>query len=169
MEQEIWKVVPSYPNYECSNLGRIRRVLNERVLKTKSSDIRGYQVVSIFTNKKKYTKKLARLVWEAFNDCACDKTIDHIDRNVMNDTIENLRCVSQAKNNENKGIYKKDNKYDLNDDKKRKIITNYRKGVWSTWDIMKIYNITPNYMQKVISRGSWDKLIWTNNTTNTEK
>jgi hypothetical protein len=169
MEQEIWKVVPSYPNYECSNLGRIRRLRNERVLKTKSSDIRGYQVVSIFTNKKKYTKKLARLVWEAFNDCECDKTIDHKDRDVLNNNINNLRCVSQATNNENKGIYKEKNKHNLDDDKKRLIITNYRNGIWSTWDIMKEYRIPPNYMQKVISRGSWDKLIWTNNTNNTEK
>lgn len=64
MNNEIWKVIPLYPNYEASNTGKIRRLLNGKELKQAGSDIRNYQVVTLFTNGKKYNKKVARLVYQ---------------------------------------------------------------------------------------------------------
>lgn len=170
MTNEIeWRVIPSFPNYEASNTGLIRRVRNEKVLKSQSVDSRNYQVVSLFYKKNKKTKKVSRLVWEAFNDCECEMTIDHIDRNVLNNHISNLRCVSIADNHRNRTIYKSTNKYNLTDEIKMEIISNYRTGTWTTWDIMKKYNLPSNYISSVIKRGSWDKIVWKNNTKNTEK
>ena len=89
MNNEIeWRAIPSFPNYEASNTGLIRRAKTGDVLKQRDIDMnRPYQIVSIFYNKKKYTKKVSRLIWEAFNDCACGMTIDHIDRNKTNNIV----------------------------------------------------------------------------------
>jgi hypothetical protein len=169
MNNEIeWREIPSFPNYEASNTGLIRRAKNGEVLKQRDIDInRPYQIVSLFYNKKKYTKKVSRLIWEAFNDCACGMTIDHIDQNKTNNNLSNLRCISIADNHKNRTIYKSRNKYNLTDGIKIEIINNYRVGKWSTWDIMKKYNLTSNYITSVIKRGSWDKLVWKNNIKNT--
>jgi len=168
-EQEIWKLIPSFPNYEASNLGNIRRKLNGRLVKQVGSDIRNYQVVSIYYNKNKFTKKVARLVWEAFNGCPCSQTIDHIDRIVTNNNIENLRCVSQKENSQNRTIYKQKNKYDLTLWDKQLIVKNYRSGVWSSWDIGKKYKVPSNYILTTMKRGTWDKLCNENIITDTKK
>lgn len=160
MINEEWSVIPSHPNYEASSLGNIRRLKNGRKLTTVDADNqRPYQVVCLFTSGKQYTKKVARLIWEAFYG-TCGQTIDHIDRNPANNNISNLRCVSCEENYKNRTIYKeKTNKYDLTTEKKIEIITKYRTGELTTWGIMKKYNIPMNYMKVVINRGSWDKLV----------
>lgn len=155
--QEIWKEIPSHPNYEASNTGLIRRKKNKFILKSKNIDSRLYQVVSIYTKGKKYTRKIARLVWETFNGCACDMTIDHIDRNPQNNHINNLRCVSASVNAQNRDIYNSKNKYNLTDEIRAEIITAYKMKKLTTWEIMKYYNIPYNYITTVIQRGSWDK------------
>lgn len=160
MSNEEWRVIPSHPNYEASSLGSIRRKKNQKVLATADADHqRPYQVVCLFTNGKQYTKKAARLIWEAFNG-PCGQTIDHIDRNVANNNISNLRCVSGADNYKNRTIYKeKTNKYNLTTEKKIKIITRYRTGELTTWGVMKEYGLPMNYFSIVAKRGSWDKLV----------
>lgn len=158
-EQIEWRVIPSYPNYEASNTGYIRRKLTGEVLKSRNIEMkRPYQIVGLYTNKKKYTKKVARLVWEAFHDCACGMTIDHKDQDKTNNNISNLICVSNKENHANRTIYRNNNKYKLNNDIKVEIITNYRNGVWTTWEIMKRYNLPSNYLYSVIKRGTWDRL-----------
>lgn len=158
MINEEWKVIPSYPHYEASSEGRIRHFKKGYIRKTVDSDLeRPYQIISIYSNGKNRTLKVARLIWEAFNGF-CKKTIDHIDRDVRNNKLSNLRCVSAKDNYENRDIYKEKNKYNLTDDIKIEIITRYRKGELTLWGIMKEYNLPMNYLGMVIKRGTWDKL-----------
>ena len=65
MEQQIeWRVIPSFPNYEASNTGLIRRLKTGEVLRQRGIERKtSYQIVSIYYNKRKYTKKVARLVY----------------------------------------------------------------------------------------------------------
>lgn len=55
-----------------------------------------------------YTSYLChRLVWELFNGPIEEGlTIDHIDRNPLNNKIENLRCIANEFNVRNKGKYR---------------------------------------------------------------
>jgi hypothetical protein len=158
MEQEIWVTASRHENYEVSNMGQIRRKINQRILKTQIAS-NGYVVVSIWTNKRKYTRNIARIVWESFNDCACGFTIDHIDRNKKNNILKNLRCITMEDNWKNRSIYKRENKYDLNDDKRKTIITNILVNNWTTFKVWKEYGIPTNYMDSVVKRGSWNYLI----------
>lgn len=155
---EIWKQIPSFPNYEASNTGKIRRALNGHILKQRDIDTRKYQIVCIWYNKKKYTKKVARLVWSAFNGCECNETIDHIDRIKTNNSINNLRCISSKENSKNRTIYNEKNKYNLKDEDKINIIRNYRLGIWKISYIAEKYEIPNNYLFMTFRRGSWDKL-----------
>lgn len=69
---------------------------------TKRKD--GYWSVQI--NKERFLAH--RIVWLLFNYKIDSKlVIDHIDRNPSNNFIDNLRLVTQAENNQNKGDYRK--------------------------------------------------------------
>ena len=158
---EEWRPIPYLPNYECSNTGLIRRAKNQRIIKLGIMEtVRDYLVVSIYYNKKKYTKNIARLVYDSFNECPCEKTIDHIDRNPKNNNISNLRCVSHKDNSKNRDNYSnKTNKYNLTDDDRKTIINKLKSGELTSWSVMKQYGIPTNYTHMILKRGSWDKFL----------
>lgn len=168
-QEQIWKEVPNHENYEISNEGKIRRRSNEKELKLRPADNRGYSVITLFTDKKKYTKKVARLVWEAFNGCPCKLTVDHIDRNPSNNNINNLRCITLQENLKNRNIYKEKNKYNLTTEDKMNIVRDYRLKLETTWTLSNKLGIPINYLQTVFKRGSWDKLWIKKNTKNIKK
>jgi hypothetical protein len=166
--QEIWKQIPMFPTYAASNLGRIKNIKRNTIMAQSDFDNRHYQKVGISYKNKKYTKKVSRLVWAAFNECDCPQTIDHIDGDVLNNKIENLACISNKENCMKKNIYnKKINKYNLDDDKRRDILTKRLNGV-SVWKLSYEYQIPTNYLYTTFKRGSWNHLCWNNDTNNTE-
>ena len=156
IQDEIWIEMWGFPNYEISTTGKVRRLKNEKVIKQRS-DGNSYKMISIFFQGKKYTKRVARLVWQSFNKCNCEQTIDHIDRDKGNDTLGNLRCVSMSENYQNVGSKQKTNKYNLTPEIKALIYRNYHKGLWTTWDIMKKYGMPLNYIRTTMVRDSWKK------------
>jgi len=165
--QEIWRQIPMFPTYAASNLGRIKNIKRDTIMAQSDNCSRQYQKVCISYKNKPYTKKVARMVWAAFNDCDCPDTIDHIDGNVLNNNIENLNCISNRLNNMKKTIYpKRINKYNLDDNKRREILTKRLNGV-SVWKLSYEYNIPTNYLYTTFKRGSWNHLCWNNDTQTT--
>jgi hypothetical protein len=167
-EQEVWRQIPMYPTYAASNLGRIKNIKRDTIMAQSPVDNRDYQKVCISYKNKAYTKKVSRMVWAAFNDCDCPDTIDHIDGNPKNNRIENLACISNRLNCMKKNTYgKRINKYNLDDDKKREILTKRNNGV-SVWTLSYEYQIPSNYLYTTFKRGSWNHLCWNNDTNNTK-
>lgn len=167
-EKEIWKQIPMFPTYAASNLGRIKNIKKDKIMSTGKIDVmRDYQKVCISYKNKPYTKKVARLVWAAFNGCECPETINHIDGNPLNNNINNLECISIKDNCGKKNIYRnKDNKYNLDDDKRREILQKYKNGI-SVWNLAIEYKIPTNYLYTTFKRGSWKHLCWKDDTENT--
>jgi hypothetical protein len=156
---EIWLEIPTNPNYECSNLGRVRNRRTSKLVK-QIPDERGYKRVMLFTDGKNYFRRVARLIWETFNDQPCLLTIDHRDRNKENNNLSNLRCISHQDNSLNRPYPgKKNNRYNLTDEIKVEILTKYNSGEWSTYAINQKFGIPSNYICMVMKRGTWNKLL----------
>lgn len=106
--EEIWKKVRDFPNYEISNMGRLRslpRVSVDRRIKRK---VRGrllsvknskgwYLTIRLKNDRGVKSFRIHRLVYETFIGCI-EKgyEIHHLDGNCQNNCVDNLRMVSKS-------------------------------------------------------------------------
>ena len=96
--------ISGYDNYQVSNFGRIRNCTTGKILKP-SDDCRGYLKVNLYKDGKRKTHKIHILVANEFIEKPDSKTcIDHIDRNRLNNLVENLRYVSLSENSRNRSM-----------------------------------------------------------------
>jgi hypothetical protein len=93
MREELWSIIPEFPDYQVSSLGRIFNRKNETIVKTTFTN-HGHPKVSLyypFTLGRK-TRSLSKLVAEAFVEqpnILCDEVIV-LDGNYANIVAENL-------------------------------------------------------------------------------
>ena len=98
--QEIWKDIKDYEGlYQVSNLGRVKRVTTDMILKG-SKQTHGYLVVGLYKNNNKSTKSIHRLVSQAFIPNPENKPeINHIDEDKTNNMVSNLEWSTRKENN----------------------------------------------------------------------
>ena len=101
--KELWKDIKEYEGiYQVSNLGRVKRVETDRVLKG-SKNKKGYLRVDLYKNGSQSNKRIHRLVAQAFIPNPENKSqVNHIDENKTNNVISNLEWTT-AKENINHG------------------------------------------------------------------
>ena len=108
-----WVVLKEYPKYSITNNGFVKNNKTNRILKNQTNS-NGYTVVSLFNddgvNKKPY---LHRLLAKTFikNENYQANQVDHIDRNPLNNSIDNLRWVTNTENLDNRGTFNKSGVY----------------------------------------------------------
>jgi len=122
---EVWKKIKEFPDYEISNLGRIKSFKNrkEKILEPYYS--RKHLQVSLYKNKKRSRKYIHHLVYETFKDYKLkeDECVHHVDQDPENNYVDNLKLMTKSKHHSlhNKGknhpMYGKH----FSDDRKRKI------------------------------------------------
>lgn len=96
--------IDGYDNYQVSNFGRVRNSTTGRILKG-SVDAWGYRNVSLWKDKKMKIHKVHKLVANEFLDKIDGKQyVDHIDKNRLNNIVENLRWVSSSENSRNRSM-----------------------------------------------------------------
>lgn len=109
--EEVWKSVPSFPDYEASSLGRIKRVVGDaygrgvgRILTPSACTSHRYLVVTLHRNRKQSGRLVHRLVCEDFHGMPPSKRHQaaHGDGNPHNNAACNLRWASPAENNMDK-------------------------------------------------------------------
>lgn len=118
--KEIFKDIVNYEGlYQISNYGRIKTLPRERVKSgIKNTFINkntGYETVMLYKNGKGTTHTIHRLVALAFIPKTNGKNqVDHIDRNKLNNKLDNLRWCTSQENHENMTINRRIAQYDLN-------------------------------------------------------
>lgn len=89
-----WKTIPSFSDYEVNTLGQIRKKLKGKIL-SQSISSHGYYQVNI-GNKSRRTH---RLLAEAFIPNPLNlETVNHIDGDKLNNSLENLEWMSRSEN-----------------------------------------------------------------------
>jgi hypothetical protein len=98
--QEQWKIIEEAENYEVSNLGNVRNIVTNKILKGRIS-AGGYPQVSIKIDaegrfKNRYIHRLVALYW--IDNPDNKEQVNHKDGNKMNNVIDNLEWVTSSEN-----------------------------------------------------------------------
>ena len=107
MDTDEWKKIDDYSNYRIYKDGRVFSEICNRFLKPCDNG-KGYLVCGLTsdTNKKPKTMKIHKLVALLHVPNPDSKEqVDHIDRDKLNNAIDNLRWVSRSINCINKSVY----------------------------------------------------------------
>lgn len=115
--EEIFKTIPSFPDYEVSNCGRVKtksrqlryvhartgkelfRNSVERYLKIQYNNLTGYKFHQLYKDKKMHNVPIHRLVAETFIKKEKGKYfVNHIDGNKHNNRVDNLEWCTDAYN-----------------------------------------------------------------------
>jgi hypothetical protein len=102
---EEYRIIQNFPNYEISNFGNLRNKITQKLLKYRE-DKDGYLRTNIYDNKISKTIHIHRLVATTFLENSSNKpVVDHIDRNIKNNNISNLRWSDISENTMNSKLY----------------------------------------------------------------
>ena len=89
---------PIYQDYACDPItGDIYSLKNNKIILIKQNlNKNGYLQIIIYKDGKYKNYKSHRFIWECYENEILDKNIDidHIDKNKLNNSIDNLRKVS---------------------------------------------------------------------------
>ena len=106
-DNEIWRAIDGYVNYDVSTHGRVRNNKTGLLLKNCFND--RYYKIRLYNNGASKLYLIHRLVAEAFCENINNyNVVDHIDRNTKNNFYKNLRWCTTEINGKNKKI-KSDN------------------------------------------------------------
>ena len=99
MEIEQWKPIPDFEHYLISNLGRVLNTRN-KCFKKPSLDYKGYQRIRLIDGSERgATKKIHRLVAQAFlSDYSESLQVNHKNCVKSDNRLCNLEMVTQSQN-----------------------------------------------------------------------
>lgn len=134
MEEEIWKDIPGFPNYQVSNIGRVRNagywlehgcrgggVVRQyyppKILKPEVSRKFGHQRVYLSNGESKKRFMVHALVMLAFNGpCPIGMEVCHNDGDPSNNRVGNLRYDTRQENQRDKFRMKRYDRQKLTED-----------------------------------------------------
>ena len=99
-DAEIFKEINDFEGYYISNLGRVKscKRKTEKFIAVKD-DTHGYLIVKLWKDNKQYSKKIHRLVAEAFiSNPENLRDVNHKDENKQNNKVENLEWCNRQYN-----------------------------------------------------------------------
>jgi hypothetical protein len=117
-----FKIIKTFPKYEIDINGQVRNIKTNKIIKSRLHKKNGYYQISLLKDKKLITIYIHRLLAETFIPNPNNlPQVDHIDRNRLNNDINNLRWTSLKDNLKNRKYNSKnltlisvDNKFIVN-------------------------------------------------------
>ena len=95
---EEYKEIKGFEDYQVSNYGNIKSLITNIILRPRNNN-KGYYLVCLYKDGKKYYKLVHRLVAEAFipnpDNLPC---VNHKDENTQNNHVDNLEWCTQKYN-----------------------------------------------------------------------
>lgn len=102
---EEYRVIKDYENYSVSNLGNVKNNKTGRILKQIVSGS-NYLRVNLCKNGNVKHSLIHRLVLLTFKGNNKELEGDHIDNNILNNNLTNLRWCNRSQNNRNKDNFR---------------------------------------------------------------
>lgn len=101
--KEYWADITGFEGvYQVSSWGNVRRIKQSRGAQLRNKkptlDSHGYYVLTLWKDNKQHRKYLHRLIAEAFIEGDTTLSIDHVDGNKLNNSLDNLEWVTLAEN-----------------------------------------------------------------------
>jgi hypothetical protein len=99
MEEEFWKTIDNFPNYDVSTFGNIRNNKTNKLLKP-AFNSSGYYRCTLLNNLGNKTITIHKLVAICFIENIDNKpTVNHKDRNKINNNVNNLEWSTHLEQN----------------------------------------------------------------------
>ena len=96
----MWKKIKRNNNYSINETGAVRNDKTGHIKQPFTNKQNGYLIVDLYKNNKSEKVPIHRLVAETFIPNPENKlTVDHIDGNRQNNSIDNLRWATYSENN----------------------------------------------------------------------
>lgn len=153
MKTEQWKTLKTInSNYEISNQGRLRRKKEDGefiILAGATTQSNGNYHFHKIDGKKYYTHRLVMLAF--IGECPQGKEVDHINRNALDNRLENLRYLSRKQN----CLRGEDLAKKLNDEKVKAILFLSSIEGLTRKSIGQLFNVSDTTIGKIINRKMW--------------
>ena len=95
---EQFKDILNFPNYQISNYGNVYSKQSKKIIPS-WNDGNGYRAIHLWKNNRQYTKKIHRLVAEAFISNPNNyRDVNHKDENKENNVVFNLEWITHQDN-----------------------------------------------------------------------
>lgn len=108
MEEEHWKPLEGFSNYLFSNIGNIKRISDGRIEPTTLSGVPRYYYVHLVPDGGKRSlyrlHRLIAMVWIPRPDDPEMNMVDHINRDRLDNRVENLRWICRSGNQKNRDV-----------------------------------------------------------------
>lgn len=155
----MWKDIPGYEGfYEVSTSGEIRRV-GGKVLKSWVNKF-GYHLVDLSVNNKVKHLQVHRLVMLTFDPLNEKDTVNHLDGDKSNNSLDNLEWATHAENNAHArsvGLWTPPRTSKLTNEDALEIIQRLGMGEKQK-DLAKEYGLSPQAINDMWKGRTWEHL-----------